>query len=227
LFEWRSRKAPPCRGVRWSDPLTLEHGRCVRQATQLWSHWQALLEPCADAFSSWGFQRFTEWLTGLALTVEEHTITPSLVALGRPQDGKALESFTETGAWDQEALERATARLLDEGGMGTGSGAGFRTDGIRNRLPTPCQFPIEGMVHLPGGATLTRRHRKLPRGQLRRKQRGIKLLLELSPDSRQAALAGPLRPVTRKDVEGMLAACLARLKAASRPRKPRRIVPAS
>jgi hypothetical protein len=43
----------------------------------------------------------------------------------------------------------------------------------------------------------------------------------------QAALAGPLRPVTRKDVEGMLAACLARLKAAARPRKPRGAASAS
>jgi hypothetical protein len=43
----------------------------------------------------------------------------------------------------------------------------------------------------------------------------------------QAALAGPLRPVTRKEVLGMLAACLARLKAASPARKPRRIAPAS
>jgi DDE superfamily endonuclease len=84
------------------------------QATQLWSHWQALLGPCADAFTYWGFRRFTEWLTGLALNVEEHTITQSLVGLGRPQDWKALESFAETGAWDQQALERATARLLDQ-----------------------------------------------------------------------------------------------------------------
>jgi hypothetical protein len=43
----------------------------------------------------------------------------------------------------------------------------------------------------------------------------------------QAALAGPLRAVTRKEVEGMLAACLARLKAASSSRKPRRVVSAS
>ena len=43
----------------------------------------------------------------------------------------------------------------------------------------------------------------------------------------QAALAGPLRAVTRKEVQGMLAACLARLKASSPPRKPRRVVSAS
>jgi hypothetical protein len=43
----------------------------------------------------------------------------------------------------------------------------------------------------------------------------------------QAALAGPLRPVTRKEVEGMLAACLARLKASTPGRKPRRAASAS
>jgi DDE superfamily endonuclease len=84
------------------------------QATQLWGHWQDLLDPCADAFTFPGFQRFTEWLTGLALNVEEHTITQSLVALDRPCDWKALESFVEYGAWDQPALERAAAGLIDE-----------------------------------------------------------------------------------------------------------------
>jgi hypothetical protein len=43
----------------------------------------------------------------------------------------------------------------------------------------------------------------------------------------QAALAGPLREVTRKEVEGLLAACLARLKAESAPRRVRKIASAS
>jgi hypothetical protein len=43
----------------------------------------------------------------------------------------------------------------------------------------------------------------------------------------QAALAGPLCQETRKEVEGMLAACLARMKADSSGRKARRIAPAS
>jgi hypothetical protein len=43
----------------------------------------------------------------------------------------------------------------------------------------------------------------------------------------QAALAGPLRQETRKEVEGMLAVCLARMKANSSGRKTRRIAPAS
>ncbi|HZU35161.1 MAG TPA: hypothetical protein VFA18_04590 [Gemmataceae bacterium] len=43
----------------------------------------------------------------------------------------------------------------------------------------------------------------------------------------QAALAGPLRAATRKEVEGMLAACLARLKAESESRRSRRVASAS
>ena len=84
------------------------------QATDLWGHWQDLLRPCADAFTADGFPRFTEWLTGLVLNVEEHTITQSLVGLDRPQDWKALETFAEYGAWDQPALERAAAALIEQ-----------------------------------------------------------------------------------------------------------------
>src|SRR5215831_19063271 len=84
------------------------------QATQLWAHWQALLAPCADAFTYPGFQRFTEWLTGLVLNVEEHTITQSLIGLNLAGDWKAVESFAEYGAWDPDALERATADLIDQ-----------------------------------------------------------------------------------------------------------------
>lgn len=42
-----------------------------------------------------------------------------------------------------------------------------------------------------------------------------------------AALAGPLREATRKEVEGMLAACLARLKSSTRTRKSQRLTSAS
>src|SRR3954447_13719722 len=82
------------------------------QATELFRRWQELLLPCADAFTYPGFQRFQEWLTGLALNVEGHTITQSLVGLGRPGDGKALESSAEYGHWGQHpgARRRRTAR---------------------------------------------------------------------------------------------------------------------
>jgi hypothetical protein len=43
----------------------------------------------------------------------------------------------------------------------------------------------------------------------------------------RAALAGPLRDATRKEVEEMLATCLARLKAASSGRKARKVSSAS
>jgi hypothetical protein len=43
----------------------------------------------------------------------------------------------------------------------------------------------------------------------------------------RAALAGPLRAVTRQEVEGMLTACLVRLKASSAARKARRVASAS
>jgi hypothetical protein len=83
------------------------------QATELFALWQELLAPFADAFTYPGFRRFQEWLTGLALNVEEHTITQSLIGLDRAADWKALESFAEYGAWDQDTVERASAQLLD------------------------------------------------------------------------------------------------------------------
>ena len=83
------------------------------QATDLFRLWQELLDPCADAFTFDGARRFREWLTGLVLNVEEHTITQSLIGLGRAGDWKALEAFAEYGAWDQDALEHATAGLID------------------------------------------------------------------------------------------------------------------
>jgi DDE superfamily endonuclease len=82
------------------------------QATQLWQHWQDLLAPYRDTFTFPGGQRFLEWLTGLALNVEEHTVTQSLVGLDRTADWKALESFVEYGAWDSRALEVVNATLL-------------------------------------------------------------------------------------------------------------------
>jgi len=83
------------------------------QAILLWSLWQALLQPFRCAFTARGWRRFVEWITGLALNVEEHTVTQSLLALQRPDDWKALESFVETGHWNQPVLEFSFAQLLD------------------------------------------------------------------------------------------------------------------
>lgn len=81
---------------------------------EVWNHWQELLAPFAEAFTFPGWQRFQEWITGLVLNVEEHTITQCLMGLGRPVDWKALESFAEYGAWDQDTVEEVAAELLDQ-----------------------------------------------------------------------------------------------------------------
>ena len=76
--------------------------RCpMTDATLLWSIWQALLQSFAWAFTRPGHRRFAEWVTALALNVEEHTITQSVLAIERPADWKALESFAEYGAWQR------------------------------------------------------------------------------------------------------------------------------
>jgi hypothetical protein len=84
----------------------------MRQATLLWSLWQALLMPFAATFTRPGHRRFVEWITALALNVEEHTITQSVVAIERTADWKALESFAEYGAWDRDAVTRTLTRLI-------------------------------------------------------------------------------------------------------------------
>jgi hypothetical protein len=82
-------------------------------ATWLWSLWQELLRPFACAFTCRGFRRFVEWITGLALNVEEHTITQSLIGLDRTQDWKGLEAFAEYGRWTDPWLAYQLAQLLN------------------------------------------------------------------------------------------------------------------
>ena len=51
----------------------------MTQATLLWSLWQALAHTLRPPLlTAGGFRRFVEWVTGLALNVEEHTITQSV-----------------------------------------------------------------------------------------------------------------------------------------------------
>jgi hypothetical protein len=84
------------------------------QAKQLWSLWQALLLDIAAGFTNAGRRRFVEWVTGLALNVEEHTITQSLVGLDRVADWKALESFAEYGRWHERLLQWGMAWAVDK-----------------------------------------------------------------------------------------------------------------
>jgi hypothetical protein len=86
----------------------------MSHATLLWSIWQALLRPFATAFTRPGHRRFVEWITALALNVEEHTVTQSVVTIERTADWKALESFAEYGAWRADAVTRALTRLVEK-----------------------------------------------------------------------------------------------------------------
>jgi hypothetical protein len=79
------------------------------KVTRLWSLWQALVLSCSMGFTRVGQARFVEWVTGIVLNVEEHTITQSLIGVSAPQDWKALESFAEYGSWNLPLLHRATA----------------------------------------------------------------------------------------------------------------------
>jgi hypothetical protein len=82
-------------------------------AMWLWPLWQAIVLSMAWGFTHRGKQRFVQWVTGLALNVEEHTVTQSLVALDRAHDWKALESFAEYGSWRLPSLLWGVARRLD------------------------------------------------------------------------------------------------------------------
>jgi DDE superfamily endonuclease len=82
------------------------------QATQLWAWWLSLLSAFAPVFTRPGWVRFVQWVTGMVLCWEEHTLTQILTALGLESRWRVLEHFAEYGAWDREAVERHTLRLL-------------------------------------------------------------------------------------------------------------------
>ncbi len=83
------------------------------KATWLWSVWQEILLSFALGFSRQGEKRFVEWGTGLALNIEEHTITQSLIGMGLEGDWKALESFAEYGSWKVPFVQFRMARSID------------------------------------------------------------------------------------------------------------------
>jgi hypothetical protein len=86
----------------------------MTHATLLCSIWQALLSAFAWAFTARGYRRFAQWITAMALNVEEHTVTQSVLALERPDDWKAMESFAEYGAWHADSVTTALTRLIEK-----------------------------------------------------------------------------------------------------------------
>jgi hypothetical protein len=83
------------------------------KGTCVWSIWQTILLSFAIGFTQRGKMRFVQWATGLALNVEEHTITQSLIGLERVADWKALESFAEYGSWNLPVLQWSLLRRLE------------------------------------------------------------------------------------------------------------------
>jgi hypothetical protein len=86
----------------------------MTHATKVWSIWLALLGPFALVFTRPGHRHFVAWITAMALNVEEHTITQSVLTIERPDDWKAMETFAETGAWPIDAVARTLARLMEK-----------------------------------------------------------------------------------------------------------------
>jgi hypothetical protein len=86
----------------------------MTEATLTWSIWQALLNAFACCFTRRGFRRFAEWITALAINVEEHTITQSVLALEQPGAWKALESFAEYGSWYADRVTWSLTRLIED-----------------------------------------------------------------------------------------------------------------
>ena len=82
-------------------------------ARLFWSIWQELFLAFTWAFTRPGHRRSVEWITALAMTVEQHTITGSVTALDRPADWKALEHFAEAGAWPTDPISRILTRLVE------------------------------------------------------------------------------------------------------------------
>ena len=78
--------------------------------TGLWRLWQGCFERFWSAFTEPGFRRFVEYLTGLVLDPEEHTVTQAVTSLGRARDWAALEAFLERGRWETDRVEDATWR---------------------------------------------------------------------------------------------------------------------
>jgi hypothetical protein len=85
----------------------------MTEATLTWSVWQSLLQAFAASFTRRGFRRFAEWITAMALNVEEHTITQSVLALEQPAAWKALENFAEYGGWHEGRVTYDLTRLIE------------------------------------------------------------------------------------------------------------------
>jgi len=83
-------------------------------AREVWSKWQSLLKKFQPDFTQGGWVRFAQWVTGLVLCPEEHTVTQILTALGLEDRWRVMESFVEYGSWDQRGVERSLMQAVED-----------------------------------------------------------------------------------------------------------------
>src|SRR4029450_6462396 len=91
-----------------------KRGSVMSKAIPLWDGWHTLLRAFVTVFTRPGWVRFVPWVTGMVLCWEEHPLTQILTALGLEPRWRVLERFAEYGAWDREAVERQTLRLIEQ-----------------------------------------------------------------------------------------------------------------
>jgi hypothetical protein len=145
------------------------------KGTRLWSLWQALVLSCAIGFTRVGQVRFVEWVTGIALNSEEHTITQSLIGLAAADDWKALESFAEYGSWCLPLVQEATAELAAAGpeqlffGYRVCSGDDTKVHRSSKGVWGTCTFH-EYSARCPNRAQTVRAHNWVFLGALRRRE---------------------------------------------------------
>lgn len=76
--------------------------------------WQSLLESYGPRFRRGGWVRFAQWVTTTVQCGEEHTITQDLTSIDLESRWRVVEHFAEYGAWDRQAVERQTMRLIEQ-----------------------------------------------------------------------------------------------------------------
>ena len=198
------KAASPGRNLPGGDkPNRSRHRRrTMTEATLTWSTWQALLQAFAHSFTRRGFRRFAEWITAMALNVEEHTITQSVLALEQPAAWKALETFAEYGGWHEGRVTYDLTRLV---ATAPGRDLARLLRLGRRRHQGPSLQPARlGDLHLP------RVHRPLPQSGRHRPRPQLGRPRRLAPRAGEAGVVpADLRP-----------ALLPRVAVAGRPRRP-------
>ena len=81
-------------------------------AKSIWSLWQSMLETFQPCFTRGGWVRFAQWVTGMVLCDEEHTITQCLTSCAAEDRWRVIEHFAEYGSWDRPTVERQLQRLV-------------------------------------------------------------------------------------------------------------------